>query len=141
MPERMKADQRARLHRAHAAYNRVYGEPGWCGRTYCAVAYDGTEPYFGDNFSDVRRQVIEAGGRTRQVDAEIAREWGKRTRLPCLFSTERPSDSSFTNCVERFQETNEEWLRRNATPEPPPPYGWWDLFYDIITSPFVSWLR
>ena len=135
MPERMKRDQRFRLHRALVAYNRIYGESGWCGRTYCAVAYSGTEPYFGDSFSDVRRQIIEAGGRTRQVDDEIAREWGERTRLPCIFDTEQPSDDSFTNCVERFQEVNEKWLAENA------PYGWRDLFEDILRSPFVWWLR
>ena len=35
--------------------------------------------------------------------------------------------------------------REVAEPERYPgatsPYGWWDLFHDILRSPFVTWLR
>ena len=161
MPERMKAQQRARLHRALVKYEEVWGRGVWKQGSSesvwdedaefgYAVAYVGSHAYYGQNLYDIRRQVEEEGRsyRLRDVDEEIdeALNGSKATQRTapnrCLYDVTRERlNPGYYACVGEFQRVNEAWLSRNATPKPPPPYGFWDLFYDIITSPFVSWLR
>lgn len=151
MPERMKADQRSRLHRAAVAYHIVWGKGQWVQGSSSAaydagaqfrevmvrVGYAGWRPS-GQNLYDIQRQVAEEMGTSRaerELRDDIEHWVGERSRLPCIFSKEQPSNTSYANCVERFQEVNAKWLSENA------PYGWRDLFEDILRSPFVRWLR